>query len=164
MQETLKRRQMLECVKNVLGILYYVQGRLISSNEATHILMFIFTVCQQSCWKVMFSVMPDACLSTGGSPCDNTHDALDLTIQEPPLWLCPPPKHGTCSDLFTWRPPHLRFPTFILYHRTMLFVGEIDLHCVTSCTWQKALDEQRKQRVIPLISSYITMSTLLFVG
>ena len=32
--------------------------------------MFIFTVCQQSCWKVMFSVMPDICLSTWGSPCD----------------------------------------------------------------------------------------------
>ena len=103
----------------------------------------VFTARQRSCGKVMFSVVcvcHSDCLSKGDPHVTITHDALGLTVQDPP-WPWPPTGYQiwdpwpqtplywhlvaniveTCSNLFTWGSPgsntwwwplkHIPFPS-----------------------------------------------------
>ena len=77
----------------------------------------IFIARQQSCGKIMFSVV-SVCHSVhrGVSHVTIAQDALELTIQGPPQFpaLPPPRPPRTCSNLFNWDLA-VQLPTMVLF-------------------------------------------------
>ena len=87
---------------------------------------FVITARQQSCEKVMFSLL--SCLSMRGPHGTITHDALELTIEETPP-LVPTPLCTVTLSSSHYPSPSLHLSPLSLGLATPICTGTSWLHC-----------------------------------